>query len=122
MSMNSSIAGILRGKCPKCKQGDIYQNKSVFPLKDSLRSYDNCANCGQKIKTESSHAPSINYALSVVVYAIGFILYALIWGMSYKDNSVVYALISSTLLVIICQPWLIRFSKTVYLYLYTSFH
>ena len=74
------LPSILRAKCPNCRRQKIYLHKSVFPLKDALKTLDYCTNC--KIKIRSENAPGINYALSVVVYFLGFILYASIWGIT----------------------------------------
>lgn len=115
------LISVLRGRCPKCREGYIYQNKSVFPLNGTLKVVDHCPVCGQKIKTETDSAPGMNYALSVVVYVLGFILYASIWGITYKNNSFIYSFIFSTVIVILCQPWLMRLSKTIYLYLFIKF-
>lgn len=119
VSGSGLITGIFRGKCPKCKKGELYQNKSVFPLKATLKTVDHCSVCQQKIRKE--YAPGMNYVISVIVYAIGFIFYQLVWGLSFMDNSVIYAFIFSTLLIILFQPWLMRLSKTVYLYIFIHF-
>lgn len=113
------ISGIFKGKCPKCRTGSLYQHKSVFPLKTTLKTVDHCSVCQQKIIKE--YAPGMNYAVSVVVYALGFIFYQIIWGLSFMDNSVIYAFVFSTVLIILLQPWLMRLSKTIYLYLRISF-
>lgn len=115
------ISAILKGKCPKCQEGDIYVNKSVFPLSKCMALVDHCPKCGQKIKSKNDNAPGMNYAVSVVVYALGFIIYALIWGISATDNSMIYSFVFATVLVIILQPWLMRLSKTIYLYLFVKF-
>lgn len=115
------IAGIFKGKCPKCGKGNIYVNKSVFPLKKCMALVDNCAVCGQRITSKTDNAPGMNYAVSVVVYALGFIIYALIWGINAMDNSMIYSFLFATGLVILLQPWLMRLSKTIYLYLFIKF-
>lgn len=115
------IAGILKGKCPKCGKGDIYVNKSVFPLGKCMAMAEQCPECGQKLKSKNDNAPGMNYAISVVVYALGFVLYALIWGINAKDNSMIYSFAFATMLVILLQPWLMRLSKNIYLYLFVRF-
>jgi uncharacterized protein (DUF983 family) len=115
------LQAILKGKCPACATGSIYVNKSVFPLREALKTVDSCAGCKQKIKMNDS-APGINYALSVVVYILAILLYAALWGITYKDNSFIYSFVFSTIIVIISQPWLMRLSKTIYIYLFTRFH
>lgn len=118
----SILYSILKGKCPKCRKGSIYVNKGVFPLSGTLKTVNHCAVCGQKIKTGNDSAPGMNYALSVVVYVLATILYASIWGLTYKDNSFIYSFLFSTAIVVLSQPWLIRLSNTIYIYLFVKFH
>lgn len=112
------LSGIFKSRCPKCGKGEIYQNKSVFPLKNTLKTVEHCPNCDQKIKFDNDYAPGMNYAISVVVYILGFIVYHSIWGISLIDNSLMYAFIFTTIVVILLQPWIMRISKTIYLYLF----
>lgn len=107
--------------CPKCGKGLIYKNKSVFPLKMVLKTVDHCPVCNQKIKFENDNAPGMNYAVSVIIYILGFVLYELIWGISVVDNSMIYAFLFATILVLLLQPWIMRISKTIYLYLLIQF-
>lgn len=115
-----AVKGLFLMRCPKCREGRIFINKSIFPLSECLKINETCTVCGQKLKT-SDNAPSMNYVLSVLVYFAGFIIYALIWGITYKDNSIYYSLAFSTCLVILLQPWLMRLSRVIYLYLFLKF-
>lgn len=115
----ATIKGLFLMTCPKCREGKIFTNKSIFPLNKCLKINDTCTVCGQKLTTNDT-APSMNYVLSVLVYFAGFIIYALIWGITYKDNSIYYSLAFSTALVIVLQPWLMRFSRVLYLYLFIN--
>ncbi len=94
----------------------MFLNKSVFPLSQSMKMVDSCDICGYVVKDKSNSAPGMNYALTVVAYVIVVILYALIFGITYKDNSFIYCFFTSTAIVILIQPWLIRFSKILYLH------
>jgi len=116
------LISILRFKCPKCGEGDIYLNKSAFPLNSTLKTVSSCRVCGQKIKKEGSeNAPGINYAVSVIVYVLAIVFYACIWGITSKDDSFIYAFLFSTAVVVILQPWLMRLSKTIYIYILSKF-
>lgn len=119
-SVPATIKGLFLMRCPKCREGRIFTNKSIFPLSKFLKINETCTVCGQKLKTNDT-APSMNYVLSVLVYFAGFIIYALIWGITYKDNSIYYSLAFSTALVIVLQPWLMRLSRALYLYLFINF-
>jgi hypothetical protein len=82
---------------------------------------DECEVCGEKMKSESNNGGGINYALTVMLFFINLMWYWPIFGLSYLDNSVWYYLGSSTLVVLLAQPWLMRLSRVVYLYMYIGF-
>lgn len=112
----NTLASIIKGRCPKCRQKNIYLQENVFPLNGALKTFDYCA-CGQKIRIEGhENASGINYAASVIVYVLATILYACVWEITYKNDSFIYAFIFSTLIVVLLQPWLMRLSKTIYIY------
>jgi len=108
-------------KCPECRIGNLFINKSIFPLKNILKMNENCPHCHQKLKTESNNGPGINYALTVILLFLNIFWYYPIFGMSYKDNSIFYFLAASTLVVILMQPFLMRISRVLYLYILLSF-
>jgi uncharacterized protein (DUF983 family) len=113
--------GIIGMKCPECRTGQLFANKSIFPLKEILKMNETCPNCHQKLKTESNNGPGINYALTVILLFLNIFWYYPIFGLSYKDNSIFYFLAASTLVVILLQPFLMRISRVLYLYILLSF-
>jgi len=115
------LPALVTMKCPSCRKSTVFVNKSMFPLGKLLLLKDECEICGQKMKSESNNGGGINYALTVVLFFVNLLWYWPIFGMSYKDNSVFYYLGSSTLVVILAQPYLMRLSRMIYLYLYVSF-
>jgi len=108
-------------KCPSCRKTTVFQNKSIFPLGKCLALKNECEVCGEKLKSESNNGGGINYALTMLLFFLNLLWYWPIFGLSYKDNSVFYYLISSTTVVILLQPYLMRLSRMLYLYLYIGF-
>jgi hypothetical protein len=111
-------------KCPNCRKGKMFVNKSIFPLKELMNMPEHCCVCRQKMELEVGFwygTGFVSYALSVLILALFFIAYWLVFGMSYKDNSVYYALGLSVSIVIILQPWLMRISRVLYLYLFVKY-
>jgi len=96
-------------------------NKSIFPLNKCLALKDECEICGEKMKSESNNGGGINYALSMMLFFLNLLWYWPIFGLSYKDNSVFYYLGTSTLVVLLMQPYLMRLSRMLYLYFYIGF-
>lgn len=118
------LPGIFKMKCPNCRKGDMFCTKGIFPLGRLLEMPERCNVCGQKMELEVGFyygTGYVSYALTVALLGICFVAYWLIFGLSYKDNSVFYALGSSILVAVLLQPWLMRISRVVYLYMFVKY-
>lgn len=117
----SLLASLFSMKCPSCRKTNVFVNKSVFPLSQCVELKDECVQCGEKMKSESNNGGGINYALTMVLFFLNLIWYWPIFGLSYKDNSVYYFLGASIFIVVLAQPYLMRLSRMLYLYMYIGF-
>ena len=102
----------------------MYTNKSVFPLGEMLKMPEHCPVCGQKFELEVGFyygTGYVSYALSVALYVFNFVWYWVLIGLSYKDYSIFYCLATSTAIVILLQPWLMRISRVLYLYMFVKY-
>ena len=108
-------------KCPSCRKSSVFVHKSIFPLSQLVELKDECEVCGQKMKSEKNNGGGINYALTMLLFFLNLCWYWPIFGLSYKDNSVFYYLGTSTFVVVLAQPYLMRLSRMIYLYLYVNF-
>lgn len=123
MSTGSPIllSALFGERCPKCRKGNIFAQKSVFPLNTCLRVVENCSKCGQKIKVENNYGQGMNFVFVVAVFIVTFILYHIFLGITFKNNSVFFALGISVVLSLLLQPWLMRLSRVLFLYLVIPF-
>lgn len=117
----SLLPALLTMKCPSCRQSTVFVNKSIFPLNKLVELKDECEVCGEKMKSESNNGGGINYALTMMLFFLNLLWYWPLFGLSYEDNSVFYYLGVSTLVVILAQPYLMRLSRMLYLYIYIGF-
>lgn len=111
-------------KCPNCRKGRMFTNKSIFPLSKMLQMPENCNHCGQKMELEPGFyfgTGYVSYGLTVALMAIVFVAYWVLIGLSYKDNSIFIALSVAVGLTLIMQPWLMRISRVMYLYMFVKF-
>lgn len=102
----------------------MFINKSIFPLNDLLKMPDRCTVCGQKMELEVGFyygTGYVSYALSVALFAFNLVWYWLIFGITWRDYSIFYYLITSTTIVVLLQPWLMRFSRVLYLYMFVKY-
>ena len=118
------LPSILKMKCPNCRKGHMFSNKSIFPLNGLLKMPEHCEVCGQQMELEIGFwygTGYVSYGLSVGLFLFNLVWYWLILGISYKDNSILYYLITSTVIVILAQPWLMRMSRVLYLYMFVKY-
>ncbi len=85
---------------------------------------DRCPVCGQKMELEVGFyygTGYVSYALSVGFTIAVAVIFALTWGFDWKDNSVFWFLGIDIALLILLQPWMMRMSRVLYLYLFVRY-
>ena len=120
----AALPAILRMKCPNCRLGGMFTQPHIFPLKTMMDMPERCSVCGQKMELEVGFyygTGYVSYALTVALLGACFVAYWLTLGLSYKDNSIFYALGISVGLVILLQPWLMRISRVLYLWMFVKY-
>lgn len=118
------LPSILKMKCPNCRKGNMFTNKSFFPLNSMLSMPKNCTECGQKMELEPGFyfgTGYVSYGLSVALLAFAFVGYWVLFGLSYFDNSIFIALGVAVGFVLLLQPWIMRISRVLYLYMFVKY-
>ncbi|MRG47624.1 DUF983 domain-containing protein [Chitinophaga sp. SYP-B3965] len=120
------ILSLLKMKCPHCRRGDMFKTKNPFHwrLSKIFNMYDDCPVCGQHYELETGFwfgTGYVSYALGVAFSVFTLLLYAVIFGMSFWDNSIFYWLGVNGVLLVLIQPWLMRISRAVYLYFFVYY-
>ncbi len=85
---------------------------------------EKCPVCGQKFEPEVGFyygTGFVSYALSVMFLAAIWIAYWVLFGLSYTNNSVFYCLGASIVILVLLQPWLMRLSRVLYLYIFVKY-
>ncbi len=124
----SAVAGLLGMKCPNCRKGFVFKNKSIFPLGQITELKEHCPVCEQKLISEKNNGAGMNYALTMLVFLLNIVWYCPLYLYLkknpnenwYENNSVEWYLVSSILVVTLLQPWLMRMSRMTYLYMYVG--
>lgn len=120
----NKLSSILSCKCPNCRKGNMFTNKSIFPLSKMMDMPERCPVCNQKFELEVGFyygTGYVSYALSIAVFVANLVWYKLIFGISFDDNSLYYYLITSIAIVIAIQPWLMRWSRSLYLSMFVKY-
>ncbi|WP_245860626.1 hypothetical protein [Thermoflavifilum aggregans] len=80
--------------------------------------HEHCPVCGQKTELETGFwygTGYVSYALSVALSAFNLAWYWIFFGISWKDNSILYWLLINAAIVLIAMPYLMRLSRVLYL-------
>ncbi|MBS1616795.1 MAG: DUF983 domain-containing protein [Bacteroidetes bacterium] len=118
------IPSILKMKCPCCRKGSMFCQHSIFPLGSMMDMPDRCAVCSQKMELEIGFyygTGYVSYGLTVGLFVLYAIFFGVVFGFSYKDNSVYWYLGTGIAGVLLLQPWLMRLSRVLYLYLFVRY-
>jgi hypothetical protein len=98
----------------------MFISKHIFPLDKLMIMPEKCDSCGQKFEPEVGFyygTGYVSYAMSVIMLSVIWLAYGIFLGLSYKDNSIITCLVLSIAILILLQPWLMRLSRVVYLYM-----
>jgi uncharacterized protein (DUF983 family) len=119
----SLLASIFQNKCPRCRKGQMYTNKSILPLKQMMDMPEECPVCGQKMELHTGFyfgTGYVSYALSVAVVVAIFVIYSLFFKFSFNDNSPYFFLLYAVIALVLLQPWIMRLSRVMFLYLFVK--
>ena len=112
------FTAVLTNRCPRCREGKIYEVDNAYKLKTCLKMREACPVCGQPTEIEVGFyygTGYVSYAISVLVCVFSFIIWWLIIGFSLKDARLFWWLAFNTVLLIGLQPLLMRLSRTLWL-------
>ena len=119
---------IATNKCPRCRRGDMFKNSNPYKklkLSYIFDMYDNCPVCGQKFDLEPGFwygTGYISYAMLALLSGVSFLAWWAVIGISTDDNRVLYWLIFNGAIIVILQPWFMRFSRAVYLNFFVKYN
>ena len=113
MTKRSSISALLSGKCPRCREGEMFAFSATNPSKFNLMNKQ-CPRCGVRLEPEPGFyqgAMYVGYAFTVaVIVLVGMVLYLLGDPSEWVYVGVVIAI------MILLVPLNYRYSRIVYLY------
>lgn len=112
------LKSVVNNKCPRCRQGNLFIYRNPYALKTTMRMPDHCSVCGQHYELQTGFyfgTGFVSYALSVMVLGIVFVSWALTLGLSYKDNSIIWCLATSIVLLVLLQPPMQRLARSIWI-------
>lgn len=118
-SKPSYLLSVLGNKCPRCREGYIFQSKNPYELKGSryIKMNTNCPVCGQPTEIEVGFyygTSYVSYALTVAFSVTTFVAWWVLIGFSIDDNRIFYWLAINSALLLLMQPLFMRLSRSLW--------
>ena len=114
----SYISTVIGCRCPRCREGKLFKFPLDLKLKNVLKMNKECPVCGQPTDIEVGFyygTSFVSYGLTVLLSAVTFVVWFFTIGFSLYDNRFVYWLIFNAVFLICLQPWLMRFSRSLWI-------
>lgn len=115
---NASAFNLLKCKCPRCRKGDMFEDKNPWHLSKTMKMNKECCVCNQPLDIEVGFyfgSSYVSYALSVALSVATFLAWQVFIGFSLYDNRIFYWLALNAILLLVAQPYLMRVSRTGWL-------
>ena len=113
-----SVFNLLKCKCPRCRQGDMFVSKNPWALKTTMRMHQVCPVCAQPLNIEVGFyygSSYVSYAFSIAISVATFVAWWVLIGFSVYDNRFFWWLGFNSVVLILLQPYLMRVARTGWL-------
>ncbi len=112
------LSATLGCRCPRCREGKLFQQPVSINLKKNMLMYKDCPVCGQPTEIEVGFyygTSYVSYALTIVLSAGSLIVWWLTVGLSTEDDRFFWWIGVNALLLLCLQPWLMRVSRSLWI-------
>jgi len=114
----SYLTAVLQNKCPRCREGNIFVSSNPYNLKSAYSMNKECTVCKQPTEIEVGFyygTGYVSYALSIAFLVASFIVSYVLFGLTFHNNSILWWLVISCILLVFLQPINMRLSRTLWL-------
>jgi uncharacterized protein (DUF983 family) len=118
------LASVLSCRCPRCREGKLFQNPLSISLKKNLQMNKECPVCGQPTEIEVGFyygTSYVSYVLTVLLSVATLMAWWVIIGLSINDNRFFYWMGFNAVFLLALQPWLMRFSRSLWISWFVRF-
>jgi uncharacterized protein (DUF983 family) len=109
---------VLTNRCPRCREGRIFETQNAYDFKNNLKMHQKCPVCGQPTDLEVGFyygTSYVSYALTVAYSVATFVAWWVLFGFSLYGSSIIYWIIFNAVTLIALQPPFMRLSRSLWL-------
>lgn len=118
------LATVFGCYCPRCRRGKLFTHSLSIGMKKNMEMHVNCPVCGQPTDIEVGFyygTGFVSYFLAVIISLLTLIGWWLTIGFAFHDQRFFYWIGLNALLLILLQPWLMRFSRSLWISWFVSY-
>ena len=112
------LSSSLGCRCPRCREGKLFQVPTSVSFKKNLLMNKNCPVCGQPTEIEVGFyygTSYVSYVFAVALSLTSLVAWWTIIGLSVNDSRFFFWLGFNGLLLVVLQPWLMRVSRSLWI-------
>lgn len=110
---------ILKGKCPRCHEGDFFKYPFTFNPSKITQLHKTCSHCGLKYMIEPSFfygAMYVNYGLTVAIGVVTFLVTRL-----FLEFTLIQSFVSVLVMLLLLAPLNLRLSRILWINMFVKF-
>ena len=115
----SKLYSVLKGKCPRCNEGEFFKYSVTINPKKVTQLHDNCPKCDLKYMMEPSFffgAMYVNYGLAVALFIGVFIIAKVLLGFS-----ILHSFIAIVVISLLLTPFTLRLSRIIWINIFVGY-
>jgi hypothetical protein len=112
------LSSVIDCRCPRCREGKLFKYPVSIRLKRNMMMNETCLVCGQATELEVGFyygTGYVSYGVTVMLSLISLALWWILIGFSTSDNRFFYWIGFNSVLLILLQPWIMRFSRSLWI-------
>ena len=120
ISKGTKLHSILHMSCPRCQEGEVFEEKNPYKFGGLFKMHEHCPHCGLRYEVEPSFfygAMYVSYGYSVALFVATYIIMNLIYEPSITD-----IIIALTIVVLVLAPVVLRLSRITWLNLFVKYN
>ena len=115
---NGTLYSIVKSKCPRCNEGDLWVKKNAYSLGFD-KMHETCSSCGLKYDMEQGFwygAMYISYAFGVMITVVVVIALSVL-----TNYSLTIKLAASFVALVLFMPLIFRYSRNIWLSIFVRY-
>jgi uncharacterized protein (DUF983 family) len=119
MGITDAIYSTVANKCPRCHQGQVFENNNPYSFRNGFKMHKHCPECGLKYERETGYfygAMYVSYAIQVAVFVALFTIDTL-WV--HMPTALLLSIIIGAIVAL--MPVTFRWSRIMWVAIFTKY-